>query len=158
LRAQLGVGYVVLSLDRRIFYRAAHPLDLPFGPWLVAEPIKAMSEKEPSFGYRTVAWLLGFNKNRVQRVLQIKGWQVCMRPICMRPRIEGVPSVAAAPDVRWSTDLCRVWAGRNGWATLAFEIDCHTRQLLGRHVSQSGKATTGASALEHANITRFGTF
>jgi hypothetical protein len=26
-----------------------------------AEPIKAMIEKEPSFGYRTVAWLLGFN-------------------------------------------------------------------------------------------------
>lgn len=32
-----------------------------------AEPIKAMIEKEPSFGYRTVAWLLGFNKNTVQR-------------------------------------------------------------------------------------------
>jgi len=25
-----------------------------------ADPIKAMIEKEPSFGYRTVAWLLGF--------------------------------------------------------------------------------------------------
>jgi transposase-like protein len=33
-----------------------------------AEPIKAMIEKEPSFGYRTMAWLLGFNKNTVQRV------------------------------------------------------------------------------------------
>lgn len=38
-----------------------------------AEPIKAMIEKEPSFGYRTVAWLPGFNKNTVQRVFQIKG-------------------------------------------------------------------------------------
>ena len=26
-----------------------------------AEPIKAMIEEEPSFDYRTVAWLLGFN-------------------------------------------------------------------------------------------------
>ncbi|WP_220668831.1 hypothetical protein [Paenirhodobacter hankyongi] len=34
----------------------------------VAEPIKAMLEAEPSFGYRTVAWLPGFNKNTVQRV------------------------------------------------------------------------------------------
>ena len=31
-------------------------------------PIKAMIEEEPSFGYRTVAGLLGFNKNTVQRV------------------------------------------------------------------------------------------
>jgi putative transposase len=84
-----------------------------------AEPIKAMIEKEPSFGYRTVAWLLGFNKNTVQRVFQIKGWQVRKRPIGMRPRIEAVPSVAAAPNERWSTDLCRVWAGRDGWTTLA---------------------------------------
>ena len=30
-------------------------------------------EEEPSFGYRTVAWLLGFNKNTVQRIFQIKG-------------------------------------------------------------------------------------
>ena len=39
-------------------------------------PIKAMIEENPSFGYRTVAWLLGFNKNTVQRIFQLKGWQV----------------------------------------------------------------------------------
>lgn len=31
-------------------------------------PIKAMIEENPSFGYRTVAYLLRFNKNTVQRV------------------------------------------------------------------------------------------
>lgn len=36
-----------------------------------AVPIKAMIEKEPSLGYRTVAWLLGFNKNTVQRIFRI---------------------------------------------------------------------------------------
>ena len=91
--------------------------------------------EEPSFGYRTVAWLLGFNKNTVQRIFQIKGWQVRRRPIGMRPRIEAVPSVATAPNERWSTDLCRVWAGRDGWTTLALVIDCHTRELLGWHLS-----------------------
>jgi transposase InsO family protein len=40
---------------------------------------------------------------------------------------------------------------------LAFVIDCHTRELLGRHLSRSGKAKTAASALEHALIGRFGT-
>jgi putative transposase len=140
---------------RTVYYKptkAAPTVDPRF-----AEPIKAMIEKEPSFGYRTVAWLLGFNKNTVQRVFQIKGWQVRKRPIGMRPRIEAVPSVATAPNERWSTDLCRVWAGRDGWATLALVIDCHTRELLGWHLSRSGKATTAASALEHALINRFGT-
>ena len=35
-------------------------------------PIKAMIEENPSFGYRTVAGLLGFNKNTVQRIFQLK--------------------------------------------------------------------------------------
>ena len=50
-----------------------------------------MIENQPSFGYRTVAWLPGFNKHTVQRIFQIKGWQVRMRPFELRPRIEAVP-------------------------------------------------------------------
>jgi len=122
-----------------------------------AEPIKAMIEESPSFGYRTVAHLLGFNKNTVQRIFQLKGWQVKKRAIGFRPRIQALPSVASAPNERWSTDLCRIWAGRDNWATLALVIDCHTRELLGWHLSRSGKATTAGSALEHALIARFGT-
>lgn len=34
-----------------------------------ADPIKALIEEDPSFGYRAVAWLLGFNKNTVQSFL-----------------------------------------------------------------------------------------
>nr|WP_232343412.1 hypothetical protein [Burkholderia pseudomallei] len=53
--------------------------------------------------------------------------------------------------------MCRVWAGRDGWVTLARVIDCHTRELLGWHLSRSGRASTASSALEHARIARFGT-
>jgi len=120
-------------------------------------PIKAMIEEEPSFGYRTVAGLLGFNKNTVQRVFQLRGWQVKKRPVGFRPRVQAMPSVASAPDERWATDLCRVWAGRDGWATLALVIDCHTRELLGWHLSRSGKAKTAEAALEQALIARYGT-
>ena len=81
---------------------------------VIAEQIKAMIEQEPSFGYRTVAHLLGFNKNTVQRIFQIKGWQVRKRPVGARPRIEAKPSAAQAPNERWSTDLERVWAGKDG--------------------------------------------
>ena len=123
----------------------------------LAAPIKAMIEEEPSFGYRTVASLLDMNKNTVQRIFQIKGWQVRKRAIGNRPRVEALPSVASAPDLRWATDLCRIWGGRDGWLTLALVIDCHTRQLLGWHLARSGKASTAVAALEQALITRYGT-
>lgn len=121
------------------------------------EPVRQGMNAEPSFGYRTVAHLLGFNKNTVQRVFQLKGWQVRKRPMGHRPRIEALPSVARTPNERWATDLCRLWAGRDGWQTLALVIDCHTRELLGWQLSRSGKATTATAALEQALINRFGT-
>ena len=94
------------------------------------EPIKAMIEENPSFGYRTVAHLLEMNKNTVQRVFQIMGWQVRKRPVGFRPRIQALPSVATAPNERWATDMCRVWCGRDHWATLALVIDL--RRVAGR--------------------------
>ncbi|PPU03258.1 transposase, partial [Xanthomonas arboricola pv. guizotiae] len=52
----------------------------------LAEPIKALIEAEPSFGYRTVAGLLDMNKNTVQRIFQLMGWQVRKRAVGARPR------------------------------------------------------------------------
>lgn len=145
-----------LEIPRRTAYYKPTKATPKVNPELKA-PIKALIEQEPSFGYRTVAHLLDMNKNTVQRIFQLMGWQVKKRPIGFRPRVQALPSVAKSPNERWSTDLCRVWAGRDGWATLALVIDCHTRELLGWHLSRSGKATTAASALEHALIARFGT-
>lgn len=140
---------------RTVYYRATKAP--PRVQARFADPIKAMIEAEPSFGYRTVAGLLGFNKNTVQRVFQLRGWQVRKRAVGHRPRIDALPSVAPRPNTRWATDLCRVWAGRDGWQTLALVMDCHTRELLGWQLSRSGKATTAMAALEQALITRFGT-
>jgi putative transposase len=120
-------------------------------------PIKQMIEENPSFGYRTVAHLLGFNKNTVQRIFQLMRWQVRTRPVGFRPRVGALPSVASMPNERWATDLCRVWTGRDGWATLALVMDCHSRELLGWHLSRSGRSKTAESALEQALIVRFGT-
>jgi putative transposase len=123
----------------------------------LVSPIKALIEQEPSFGYRTVANLLRMNKNTVQRIFQLKGWQVRRRAVGHRPRIEALPSVAQRPDERWATDLCRLRGGRDGWLTLALVMDCHTRELLGWHLSRSGKASRAEAALEHALISRYGT-
>jgi len=107
-----------------------------------ATPFKQMIEAEPWFGYRTVASLLRFNKNTVQRVFQLMGWQVRKRAIGHRPRIEALSSIATTPNERWATDLCCAWAGRDGWQTLALVIDCHNRELLGWQLSRSGKLHT----------------
>jgi putative transposase len=50
------------------------------------KPITEMIEQNPSFGCRTVAHLLEYNKNTVQRIFQLKGWQIRKRPVGMRPR------------------------------------------------------------------------
>ena len=143
------------GVPRRTVYYAPVKAPPKIDPAFEA-PIKKMIEENPSFGYRTVAWLLGFNKNTVQRIFRLNGWQVRKRPVGARPRIEALPSVAKAPNERWSTDLARVWAGKDGWSTLALVMDCHTREILGWHLSRSGKASTAAAALEHALIARFG--
>ncbi|GMG84956.1 IS3 family transposase [Paralimibaculum aggregatum] len=122
-----------------------------------AEPIGKRIEDDPSFGYRTVAHRLGFNRNTVRRNFRLRGWQVWKRPVGARPRIAAMPSVAAAPNERRSTAPCRVWTGKDRWARLALVVDRHTREGLGWHLSHSGKATTAAPALEHALIARFGT-
>lgn len=54
---------------RTVYYqplKAAPKVDAEF-----AVPIKAMIEENPAFGYRTVAHLLDFNKNTVQRIFQL---------------------------------------------------------------------------------------
>ena len=74
----------------------------------LVSPIKQLIEENPSYGYRTVAALLRFNKNTVQRIFQLKGWQVRKRSVGFRPRVEVSPSRVASLNERWATDLCRV--------------------------------------------------
>jgi putative transposase len=84
---------------RTVYYRSTKsPAHIDPG---LAAPIKALTKKEPSFGYSTVAGLLGMNKNTLQRIFQLKGWQVRKRAVGRRPRIRALPSVARAPDERW---------------------------------------------------------
>ena len=78
---------------RTVYYR--HRRSPPTVRTELAEPIRALIEQEPSFGYRTVAGLLGMNKNTVQRIFQLKGWQVRKRAIGHRPRVQALPSVAS---------------------------------------------------------------
>lgn len=122
----------------------------------IANKIKVFIEKHPEAGYRTAAWMLKLNKNTVQRIFQLKGWQIRKRPCGFRPRVKAFPSVAPHPNERWSTDLARVWCGEDRWCTLALVMDCCTREILGWRLSRSAKAATAEAALEYALINRFG--
>ncbi|MEM9763727.1 MAG: integrase core domain-containing protein, partial [Pseudomonadota bacterium] len=69
---------------------------------------------------------------------------------------QGGSTLDADPPAQ-GVNIPRRSTAKDRWATLALVMDCHTRELLGWHLSRSGKATTAASALEHALIARFGT-
>ena len=63
---------------RSIYYK---PKDRPktVDPAL-AERVKLAMQRFPTYGYRRLAIVLGENKKPIQRILQIKGWQVRKRP------------------------------------------------------------------------------
>lgn len=65
-------------------------------------------------------------------------------------------SRAECPEQCWATDLRRVWGGKDCLFSLSLVIDYSTRQLLRRHLSRTGKASTASAALELALLTRFG--
>jgi len=90
-----------------------------------------MIEQDPTFDYRTY---LGISQHQLEHgsaQLQDRGCHVKHKPIGFRTIVKAMPSMAKSPDDRWVTDMCHVWTGRDGWASLATLIDCYTRELLG---------------------------
>ncbi len=118
--------------------------------------IQEAIERFPTYGYRRIALVTGFNKKSVQRILQLKGWQIRKRAKGHRPRAQAMPSKSLAPNERWAIDMTRVWCGKDGWSTLAAVIDTCTREIVGYRLSASGKSTTAEAALQEGLIYRFG--
>ena len=144
-----------LGVARRTFYYRPKGRKRPLAEDKVAK-VKEVIERFPSYGYRRIAVVLGWNRKVVQRICQRKGWQVRKRPKGSRPRAKGFVSVARRPNERWATDLTMVWCGRDRWCTLAVVIDCATREVLGWRLARRGNAVTAEAALEEALISRFG--
>ena len=69
-------------------------------------------EAHSNAGYRTITHSLGLNRNTVQQINWLKGWQVKQLPVGFRPRARSMLSVEASPNERWSKDMTRVWCGQ----------------------------------------------
>lgn len=96
------------------------------------------------------------NRNAVQRIMQLKGWQ-CRRRLKKRcsPRVESGPSVTTISDVRWTTDATYVWNRFDGLVYVKAVLDFADRECIGLNVGQRNDARESAWALEDAQIRRF---
>ena len=59
---------------------------------VVNEAIATRINKYPEASYRTAAWMLQLNKNTVQRIFQLKGWQVRKKLPGFQPRVKSFPN------------------------------------------------------------------
>lgn len=143
------------DIPRRTLYYKSRERERKLDALKVAM-VQAAMERFPTYGYRRLANETGLNKKAVQRILQLKGWQVRKRAKGHRPRAENMPSKSFLPNERWAIDMTRVWCNKEGWCALAAVIDTCTREIVGFRLSKSGKATTAEAALQEGLIYRFG--
>lgn len=120
------------------------------------EQIRSTIQQFPTYGYRRLAFLLKRNRKAVQRILQIKGWQVRKHPQEKRSRVKMKRSRTAIRNTRWATDMAMIWCGKDRWCHIATVIDCASREILGWCLSTRGNGKTAHAALEEALIGRFG--
>lgn len=128
---------------------------------LLAERLRKLIEKHPTFGYRRLWALLRrqglkVNQKAVYRALRLKGWFVHQRRIGPRPRVRKKRSAAERSNQRWAMDVTHVYCGEDGWGHLAAVIDCYDRELVGFEFALRGRAKEAERALEEACIARFG--
>lgn len=156
-----------LGLHRTTAYRHRTTRAGPHRPAVderLAGMVRTILNREETFGYRRV-WAelrfrqgLAVNVKKVHRVMQVKGWQcrVWNRPGRKGPRVATSHSTLDAPDRLWSTDLTRIWCGRDGWGALVAVLDNGSREVVGYRFAVRGRAREAAEALEQAITQRYG--
>ena len=127
----------------------------------LVEAVKSVIDEQPAWGYRRVrAWLVRregwkVSNKTVQKVLKEHGWQVKSANKTPRPRVKASSSAAQRPNQRWAIDATSCWS-KKGWIGVMAVIDCCTREIVGVHVSQRGRAQEAETALEQGCLEQFG--
>ncbi len=158
-----------LGLHRSTLYRnKISSVDKAVGRNIVNEElarrIRLILDDEESFGYRRVWAHLRFkhrifvNIKKVRRIMRIKGWQCKLwnRPGRKGPQVSVKRSVVDIPDRLWSTDLTRIYCGKDGWCSLIAVVDNGSREVTGYRFSKRGRAIEAVDALDESVISRYG--
>lgn len=125
------------------------------------------------YGYRRAWAVLRFDRGikasrkKVQRIMKIKKWQA--KPVKRPHRYEGESYevnhivvnkhekvTVEYPNIRWATDLTKVYVDEVGWANFIPVIDCGSRDCVGWRLDKRGRALEAREALQDAVITCFG--
>jgi len=126
--------------------------------------IRGILDEEETFGYRRVWAHLRFkegmvvNIKKVHRIMKLKGWQCRLwnRRGRKGPKVERKRSAVDRPDVLWSTDLTKIYCGRDGWCSLIGVIDNGNREIVGYRFNRRGRALEASDALNQAVVARYG--
>ena len=169
----------VLGYCRSGHYRALKRRSLTVKPPVIDKEI-AMAIYEticlyPWFGYRRVWAYLKYRcgcdvgRNKVHRIMKLNGWQAKARKrpsrhnpveVETRKRQEVAdPKKQIITDeinLRWATDLTKVYVEDVGWMNLIPVIDCCSGRILSFSFSDKGRALEAIGAVEDAVIKRFG--
>lgn len=156
-----------LSISRSSYYKQNGHKEKARGPILdeaLAEKIRAILDREETFGYRRVWAHLRFkerilvNIKKVHRIMKLKGWQCRLwnRPSHVPKATRVSRSTIDQPDRLWCLDSTKVFCGSYGWASLIALLDAGSREIVGYRFSLRGRAIEAMDALEQALIRAYG--
>jgi len=158
-----------LGLHRSTLYRnKISSVDKAIGETVFDEElalrIRSILDEEETFGYRRVWAHLKFkhgicvNIKKVHRIMKLKGWQCKLwnRPGRKGLQVSVQRSVVDVPDRLWSTDLTKIYCGKDGWCSLIAVVDNGNREVTGYRFSRRGRAIEAIDALDESVITRYG--
>jgi len=160
---------LALGLHRSTLYRLVEKMVEPSErvPYLDEDlvfRIREILDREETFGYRRVWAELRFkqgilvNIKKVHRIMKLKGWQCRLwnKPGRKGPQAARKRSVVDRPDFLWSTDLSKIYCGKDGWCSLITVIDNGSREIVGYRFDRRGRALEASDALNQAVMSRYG--
>lgn len=131
---------------------------------VLTNKMRSILDEEETFGYRRVWAHLRFkegldvNIKKIHRIMKLKSWQCRLwnRPGRKGPQVERKRSAVDRPDILWSTDLTKIYCGRDGWCSLIGVIDNGSREIAGYRFHRRGRALEATDALNQAVVARYG--
>ena len=97
---------------RTLYYKTAR--SAPRINPALAEPTKVLIEKNPSFGYRTIIWLLGFNKKLFAADVSVQSLARQKGPCGCTPQDQGI-AIGGRPSEPAKGDGSRTFLGGTRW-------------------------------------------